>query len=153
MSIECDTKNVTITGNTFIGGGRGSWFNQNKNVVVSDNVFARNTKKCTPDFEIGRVCQVTGDFESYPEIYFTTCGGMEYGPIILRGNIIETDLNASAAVAFNPGGKDIIVEGNVIKGENHTIHVASGCETPLMVNNIGIDNVEDKLFINTANVR
>lgn len=90
MSIECGTKNITIVGNTFIGGGRGSWFNQNKNIIISDNVFIRNTKKCTPDLEAGRICHKTGEFESYPEIYFTTYG-TEYGPVILRGNIIETE--------------------------------------------------------------
>ena len=152
MSIECGTKNITITGNTFIGGGRGSWFNQNENIIISDNVFIRNTKKCTPDIKIGRICQATGGFESYPELYFTSYA-IEYGPVILRGNIIETEKGASAAIAFNPGGKNILVEGNIIKGDVNEIHVASGCEMPLMVNNVGVVEIKDKFFINTANVR
>lgn len=152
MSIECGTKNITITGNTFIGGGRGSWFNQNENIIISDNVFIRNTKKCTSHINVGRICQATGEFESYPELYFTTYG-TGYGPVILRGNIIETEKGASAAVAFNPGGKNILMEGNIIRGEVSEIHVASGCEKPLMVNNTGIGVIKDKVFINTANVR
>ncbi|MBQ7302361.1 MAG: right-handed parallel beta-helix repeat-containing protein, partial [Clostridia bacterium] len=99
MSIERSTEDITIVGNIFRGGGRGSWFNQPKNLVLSDNVFIRNMGKCTPDIQSGRICQATGDFESYPEVYFTTWQpDAEYGPIVMRGNIIEADAGASAAV-------------------------------------------------------
>ena len=95
-----------------------------------------------------------GDFESYPELYFTTWqAGAEYGPVIVRGNIFETDAGASAAVAFNPGGRDILLDGNVFRGDVREIHVAGGCDMPVLGNNIGMGDIIDHTFVNTANVR
>ena len=154
MSVERSTEDITIVGNTFVGGGRGCWLNQPKNVIISDNIFIHNTQKCTPDIHVGRICQATGDYECYPELYFTTWQeNAVYGPVIIRGNIIETSVGASAAVAFNPGGRDILMEGNVIRGTVREIHVASGCEMPVMANNLGMGNIVDHTFVNTANVR
>ena len=59
MSLLFITENITITGNTFIGGGRGCWVNQPYNVIISDNIFIRNTQKCTSDIHTGRICQAT----------------------------------------------------------------------------------------------
>lgn len=152
VSVELCTEDITITGNTFSGGGRGCWFNSPKNVIISDNIFTENTKKCTHDINTGRICHVTGEFEKYPELYFTSIrNAEEYGPVIIRGNIFKTEEGASAAIAFNPGGKDILIEGNVINGDVRDIHVASGCEEPLMLNNTGVGNIVDHIFINTAN--
>ncbi len=154
MSVERSSKDITITGNTFIGGGRGCWLNQPYNVIVSDNIFIRNTQKCVPDIQRGRICQATGDFESYPELYFTTWQeNAEYGPVIVRGNIFDTDEGAQAAVAFNPGGRDILLDGNVFRGQVRHIHVAAGCDRPLIANNIGMGDIREHTFVNTANVR
>ena len=154
MSVERSCENVVVSGNLFVGGGRGSWINQPKNIVISDNVFIRNTQKCTADLQIGRICQATGDFERYPELYFTTWQpDATYGPIIVRGNIFETDETASAAIAFNAGGRDILLDGNILRGEMRDIHVANGCQLPLMRDNIGFGPILDRTFVNTANVR
>lgn len=154
VSVERSSRDVVITGNAFIGGGRGAWFNQPQNIVVSDNLFLRNTGKCTPDFAVGRVSQATGDFEKYPEVYFTRWEeNGTYGPVVLRGNIIETGPGASAAISFHPGGREILVADNIIRGENREVHVAAGCEAPLFRDNIGMGEVRDVLFVNTANVR
>ena len=153
-SVERSTRDITLVGNTFIGGGRGSWFNQPYNLILSDNLFLHNTEKCVPDLRKGRMCHVTGDFERYPEVYFTTWEpNASYGPVLMRGNIIETGEQASAAVAFNPGGRDIVLESNVFRGTVREVHVAAGCETPHMHGNVGMGAVTEHTFVNTANVR
>lgn len=155
VSVERESEDIVIVGNTFIGGGRGAWFNQPKNIVVSNNIFKNNTRKCEPNFETGRICYATGEFEQYPELYFTTWqdNGKPYGPITICGNIIETGDCSSGAIAFNPGGKDIMVEGNVVRGKNTAVHVASGCEMPYFADNIGLDEVVERTFYNPANVK
>ena len=154
LSVELGTKDITIVGNTFYGGGRGNWFNRPENVVISNNIFKENTQKCTPYIHTGRICHATGDFEQYPELYFTSNENPdEYGSIIIKGNIFNTKSGASAVIAFNPGGRNIMVEGNIFKGDVRDIHVASGCEMPVMLNNSGIGEILDRKFINTANLR
>lgn len=154
VSVECGSEDVVLCGNTFIGGGRGNWINQPKNIIISNNIFIRNTNKCKKDIKTGRICQATGDFESYPELYFTTCEkDATYGPVVVKGNTFETDEGASAAIAFNPKGHDIVFEGNIIKGDVHNIHIADGCEEPVMSGNIGVGEILDRVFVNTANVR
>ena len=154
VSVERSSENITITGNLFCGGGRGSWFNQPKNLIISDNLFLRNTGKSTPDIHTGRISQATGDYEKCPELYFTTWQeNGTYGPVILRGNIIETDAFASAAVAFNPGGHDLVLDGNCIRGEVRTLQVAKGCEPPVLTGDQGFSETVEGLYVNTANVR
>ena len=153
-SVERSTQDITLVGNTFVGGGRGSWFNQPYNLILSDNLFLRNTEKCVPELQQGRMCPVTGHFERYPEVYCTTWEpDAVYEPVILRGNIIESGDHASAAVAFNPGGRDILLEGNVFRGAVRDIHVAAGCAMPHMSGNIGMGAVCERTFVNTVNVR
>ncbi len=155
VSVERESEDIIISGNTFFGGGRGAWFNHPKNIVISNNIFKRNTCKCDRNFDAGRICYATGEFEEYPELYFTTWqdNGEIYGPVVISSNIIETGDNASAAMAFNPGGKDILITGNIIRGKNRALHVAKGCEMPHMHNNIGIEQTEEKTFFNPANVK
>jgi hypothetical protein len=45
---------VTITGNTFRNGGRGSWINQPRNFVLTGNIFVHNTTKNERDPRRGR---------------------------------------------------------------------------------------------------
>lgn len=45
MSIEKSCEDVVVTGNTFRNGGRGSWINQPRNLVLADNIFENNTTK------------------------------------------------------------------------------------------------------------
>ena len=61
MSVEKSCADVTITGNTFRNGGRGSWINQPTNFVLSGNVFQNNTTKCERDPKRGRKTFVTVD--------------------------------------------------------------------------------------------
>ena len=154
LSVERGTEDITIVGNTFTGGGRGCWFNRPKNAVIMGNIFSGNTEKCTPDIQTGRFCHVTGEFEKYPEIYFTSGeNDEEYGSVIIKGNIFKAKKGASSAVSFNPGGKNILLEGNIFNGDVCDIHVAKGCEKPQMMNNIGIGEVVEQRFVNTANQR
>jgi hypothetical protein len=146
LSVEKSTENITIVGNTFKGGGRGVWINQPYNFIMSENVFIDNTRKCTPDPKIGRLTPNSGSYEYYPEIYFTTWQkGASYGPVIMRSNIIETSPYCSAALAFNDGGKEIIFEGNVLRGGSRDIYVGKNCEKPYMANNIGVGKLLDEL--------
>ena len=45
MSVEKSCEDITITGNTFRNGGRGSWINQPKNFILANNIFVNNTTK------------------------------------------------------------------------------------------------------------
>lgn len=139
MSVEKSTEDITIVGNTFSGGGRGTWINQPYNIILAENIFTRNTNKCTPSPAVGRLTPSSGKYESYPEIYFTTWQkDASYGAVIMRSNIITADANAKAAVAFHNGGKDIVFEGNILKGETRSVFVGEKCEMPMMSGNIGM---------------
>ena len=117
VSVERSNENVTITGNIFRNGGRGSWINQPKNIIIQNNVFINNTTKGTHDPKTGRRDFKTGGWQSFPEIYFTTYQkGAEYGPVILKDNIFTTGPNAAGVIQFERNGKDISVTGNIFKG-------------------------------------
>jgi hypothetical protein len=116
ISIERSNEDVTVIGNTFRNGGRGSWINQPKNLIMQGNIFINNTTKCDPGPWIGRKTFKTGTWESYSEIYFTTYQkGGKYGPVILKDNIFETGPGAAAAIQFEKNGEDVLVEGNFFK--------------------------------------
>jgi hypothetical protein len=124
ISIERSNEDVTVIGNTFRNGGRGSWINQPKNLLMQGNVFINNTTKGEPDPWRGRRSFHTGEWESYPEIYFTTYQAEgKYGPVILKDNIFETGPQAKAAIEFLPNGYDVVVEGNLFKGSTGKILV------------------------------
>lgn len=122
LSIEKSNTDCVVTGNTFRGGGRGSWINQPRNLILENNLFLQNTGKCEPDPRLGRRTFLTGGYESWAEMYFTTHEpGASYGPVILRGNLIESGPAAAAAVVFQLGWKDILMEGNQIVGPTREV--------------------------------
>ncbi len=146
MSVEKSTEDITIVGNTFMGGGRGTWINQPYNIIIADNIFCENTNKCTPSPKIGRLTPNSGKYEYYPEIYFTTWQkDAPYGAVIMRSNIIKTTPYCSAAIAFHNGGHDIILESNVIQGEKRDVFVGRNCQMPHMSGNLGIGNIIDQI--------
>ena len=128
MSVEKSNEDVTIMGNTFRGGGRGSWINQPRNLVMQGNIFINNTTKCERDSLRGRRSYETGDYEIYPEIYFTLHEDAgTYGPVIVRDNVIVTGPECREAIAFGPNGHDITVEGNAVSGGGRAISVDPSC--------------------------
>ena len=118
-------------------GGRGTWINQPRNLILSDNIFVRNTGKCAKIPGRGRRGWKDADYESYPEIYFSRYEkDGRYGSIIMRGNIFESDDYASCAVKFSPGGDEILVESNIFKGKAKNI-IFEGCSNLRIRDNIG----------------
>lgn len=143
VSVEKSTENITIVGNIFRNGGRGSWINQPKNIIIANNIFENNTIKCTPELRKGRLTyHKFGTFERYPEMYFTTYQpGAEYGPVIMRDNIFTLSEHASLAVAFRNGGRGIIFENNIFRGAKKNVYVGKHCDMPRMEGNVGLGEV------------
>ena len=145
MSIERSNEDVTVIGNTFRNGGRGSWINQPKNLIMQGNIFINNTTKCDPGPWIGRKTFKTGTWESYSEIYFTTYQkGGKYGPVILKDNIFETGPGAAAAIQFEKNGEDVLVEGNFFKGNTGVINLDADDKTITIEKNFGAKVMESK---------
>ena len=145
MSIERSNEDVTVIGNTFRNGGRGSWINQPKNLIMQGNIFINNTTKCDPGPWIGRKTFKTGTWESYSEIYFTTYQkGGKYGPVILKDNIFETGSGAAAAIQFEKNGEDVLVEGNFFKGNTGVINLDADDKTITIGRNFGAKVMESK---------
>jgi hypothetical protein len=145
MSIERSNEDVTVIGNTFRNGGRGSWINQPKNLIMQGNIFINNTTKCDPGPWIGRKTFKTGTWESYSEIYFTTYQkGGKYGPVILKDNIFETGPGAAAAIQFEKNGEDVLVEGNLFKGNTGVINLDADDKTITIGRNFGAKVMESK---------
>jgi len=139
MSVEKSCADVTITGNTFRNGGRGAWINQPRNFILQGNVFVNNTTKGERDPRRGRRGFATGDYQRFPELYFTlhqTNG--TYGPVIVRDNIFATsDSCAPGAVTFAPNGHDLQMSGNVFQGPAATIRVDTSCTGVVVRDNPG----------------
>ena len=145
ISIERSNEDVTVIGNTFRNGGRGSWINQPKNLIMQGNIFINNTTKCDPGPWIGRKTFKTGTWESYSEIYFTTYQkGGKYGPVILKDNIFETGPGAAAAIQFEKNGEDVLVEGNFFKGNTGVINLDADDKTITIGRNFGAKVMESK---------
>ena len=143
MSIERSNEDVTVIGNTFRNGGRGSWINQPKNLIMQGNIFINNTTKCDPGPWIGRKTFKTGTWESYSEIYFTTYQkGGKYGPVILKDNIFETGPGAAAAIQFEKNGEDVLVEGHFFKGNTGVINLDADDKTITIGKNFGAKVME-----------
>jgi hypothetical protein len=145
ISIERSNEDVTVIGNTFRNGGRGSWINQPKNLIMQGNIFINNTTKCDPGPWIGRKTFKTGTWESYSEIYFTTYQKEgKYGPVILKDNIFETGPGAAAAIQFEKNGEDVLVEGNFFKGNTGIINLDADDKTITIGKNFGAKVMESK---------
>lgn len=139
MSVEKSCENILVSGNTFRNGGRGSWINQPRNFVLTDNVFINNTTKCDPDPHCGRRSFLTGDYERYAELYFTTYElGGRYGEITIKGNTFKTGPNATHAISFENGGGSIEISGNTFAGSVRTIDIGAECTDVKLVDNQGL---------------
>lgn len=140
MSVEKSCQDVTIVGNTFRNGGRGSWINQPKNFVLADNIFVNNTTKCEPDPKRGRRGFVTGDYEDYSELYFTTHEpGGRYENVTIRGNIFTSGDHASHAISFEPGGDRLLITDNIFQGKVRSIAPIVDCSEVTFRGNQGIE--------------
>ncbi len=138
MSVEKSCADVTITGNTFRSGGRGSWINQPTNFVLANNVFVNNTTKCERDPRRGRKTFVTGDYESYPELYFTLHeADGRYGSVVVTGNVFATGPECGPAITFAPNGTGIIVRDNIMHGRGREVVVDPTCRDVHVHDNIG----------------
>ncbi|SKA96634.1 Right handed beta helix region [Prosthecobacter debontii] len=141
MSVEKSCTDVTITGNTFRNGGRGSWINQPKNFILQGNVFVNNTTKNEPDMRRGRIAYQTGKPVAFPELYFTLYEeGASYGPVIVRDNVFALgDSAPENAVTFAPNGHDLQMTGNVFQNKPATIVVDPSCQNTQIEANQGAD--------------
>jgi hypothetical protein len=108
-------------------------------LVLADNIFVNNTTKCEHDPRRGRRSFITGDYERYAELYFTTYEpGGRYGNLVLKGNVFVSGPRAEHAITFAAGGDTIIVADNVFSGEARTIFAAEGCSQVTIRNNTGL---------------
>jgi len=139
VSIEQSSQDVIVRGNTFRNGGRGSWINQPRNLLMEDNVFEHNTTKCERDPKRGRRSFVTGEYEEYAEVYFTTYEvDGTYGNVVLRNNRFISGPNAKHAMTFMPGGSNIVIQGNRFEGPVRDIPPAKGCSGVDISDNTGL---------------
>ena len=151
MSVEKSAENVTVVGNSFRNGGRGSWINQPLNFVLASNVFVNNTTKCERDPRRGRRTFVTGDYERYSELYFTTYEpNGRYGNVVVRDNIFTTGPEAEHAITFAPGGDTILVADNVFQGGARDIAPITGCVNVILRGNVGASPVPARTFRSEA---
>ncbi|MFM8496493.1 MAG: NosD domain-containing protein [Planctomycetia bacterium] len=140
MSVEKSCADVTITGNEFRNGGRGSWINQPTNFVLSNNVFVNNTTKCERDPKRGRKTFVTGDYETYAELYFTLHQpDGKYGAVVVTGNVFASGPESGPAITFAPNGNGIIVRDNVMSGKGRRIVVDQSCKDVLVRDNLNAE--------------
>jgi nitrous oxidase accessory protein NosD len=143
ISVEKSCEDVTIVGNTFRNGGRGSWINQPRNFVLADNIFVNNTTKCERDPRRGRRSFVTGDYERYAELYFTTYeSGGRYGNVTVRGNVFTSGPDAEHAITFASGGDTIVVTDNIFSGPVRTVPAPHGCANLTVQDNVGLPNLQ-----------
>jgi hypothetical protein len=140
MSVEKSCRDVTITGNTFRNGGRGSWINQPTNFVLTSNVFVNNTTKGERDPKRGRRTYLTGEYEFYPELYFTLHQpNGTYGSVIVKDNVFETGPECGAAITFAKNGTGIIVKNNILRGTGRKITIDPSCKDVVVEGNLGAE--------------
>ena len=147
MSVEKSCTDVTITGNTFRNGGRGSWINQPVNFIMTGNVFVNNTTKNEPDLRTGRRAYQTGEPVKFPELYFTLYEpDATYGPVIVRDNhFVLGDAAPEEAVTFAPNGRDLLFTGNTFQNAEAKIVVDPSCQNAVIENNPGTVTVREPL--------
>ncbi len=59
VSVEKSTENITIVGNIFRNGGRGSWINQPKNIIIANNIFENNVfRGAKKNVYVGKHCDM-----------------------------------------------------------------------------------------------
>ncbi len=129
MSVEKSCTDVTITGNTFRNGGRGSWINQPVNFILANNLFINNTTKNAADPRRGRIAFQTGRPGQFPELYFTLYEpDASYGPVIVRDNLFQLGADApEEAVTFAPNGQGLEFSGNRFTGKPAVLAVDPSC--------------------------
>ncbi len=137
ISVEKSCRDVTMSGNTFRHGGRGSWINQPVNFVMTDNIFVNNTTKNDPDPRVGRIAFQTGQPGRFPELYFTLYEpNATYGPVIVRNNIFQPgDHCPEDAVTFAPNGHDLVFTDNVFHRQVNIV-VDPSCSNLRIENNL-----------------
>lgn len=142
MSVEKSCEDVTITGNTFRNGGRGSWINQPKNFILQGNVFVDNTTKNNgDDMRRGRIAYQTGKPVAFPELYVTLYeDGASYGPVIIRDNVFSLGAYAPEnAVTLAPNGQDIQISGNIFKNKPAAaVVIDPTCQNVITKDNQGV---------------
>ncbi len=156
ISVEKSCTDVTMTGNTFRGGGRGSWINQPVNFIMTGNVFINNTTKNDPDPRLGRIAFQTAQPGRFPELYFTLYEpGATYGPIIVKDNLFQLGEHCpEEAVTFAPNGHDLIFTGNTFQrnderlGKPVLLVVDPTCLRGDISGNLGAKNVKKPVDFN-----
>jgi hypothetical protein len=141
ISVEKSCEDVTIAGNTFRNGGRGSWINQPKNFILANNVFVNNTTKAESDLRRGRRSYETGEPRQFPELYFTLHEpDGHYGPVIVRDNLFQLGDSAPVeAVTFAPNGANLQMSGNAFTGKSISIAVDPTCTGATIHENPGAE--------------
>ena len=143
LTLERGCREVNIHNNVFTGGGRGCWFNQNDNIIVTDNIFKDNVQKGIQQIGVGRRSPFSGAFEQYPEIYFTHAL-KSYSNIIMRNNLIESTVNnTQPAILFEKNGTGIILENNVLQGTSREIAVEGNADVQFS-GNTGVSEYNKK---------
>ncbi|MDR2764964.1 MAG: right-handed parallel beta-helix repeat-containing protein [Tannerella sp.] len=138
LSIERSNEDVTLVGNIFRNGGRGCWINQPGNLIIQGNIFVNNTTKGIKDPRQGRRDFKTGDWQSFPELYFSTYQkGALYGPVILSDNIFVTSPEAAAVIHFAENGRDITASGNIFKGATGLVLMDEDDDSVRLTDNAG----------------
>jgi hypothetical protein len=156
ISVEKSCTDVTMTGNTFRGGGRGAWINQPVNFIMTGNVFINNTTKNDPDTRLGRVAFQTAKPGQFPELYFTLYDpGATYGPITVKDNIFQLGGHCpDEAVTFAPNGHDLIFTGNTFRqsgervGKPVLLVVDPTCTRSTIEHNLGAETVKKQVDFN-----
>lgn len=143
MSVEKSCTDVTIMGNTFRNGGRGSWINQPVNFIMTGNVFVNNTTKNEDNPRRGRIAYQSALPGAFPELYVTIYEpDATYGPVIIRDNIFHPgDSAPTEVVTFAPNGNDIQFTGNTFRGKPVHVVVDPTCTRIRVQENSGAETV------------